>query len=404
MSKTSGLGDRFIVGGYDISGDINALDKISATVATLDVTDITQLAHARLTGHRDGAINVTSYMSITGTGPFVQDPPLPSLPTTDTIASYCRGTTVGNAAASISAKQVDYNPTRDNKGGLTFKTQCVGNAYGLEWGIELTPGVFTSTNSLVGTASTFETNIANWAAITNCSVAQSNTQAHGGTQSLRMSSTASGDMVSGHCAAASVVTQGFAVVPGQQVLVSAWERTSVSTRTVSTGVAWYTSGGVLVGSIAYGTGATDSASVWTQISSTLVAPATAAFGIAVVKVTATAAGSELHYVDDVQFIIMPGVIDNGASTAFGAQAYYQLTAFTGTDITVKVQHSSDNVTWTDLIAFTQSTTSHAFERKVVSNVTTVNRYVQVIAVTTAGFTVAQFNVVFIRNPIAGVVF
>lgn len=401
MTKQSGLGDKFLIGGYDISGNINAIDEVSTPIGVLDATDITQYAHARLRGQSDGTLKVTSYMSATA---GVQDPPLPSLPRTDTIATYCRGITLGNPGVSINSKQVDYNPTRDQKGNLTFKTECAANQYGLEWGLQLTPGVFTSPNSLVGTASTFETNIANWSATTNCSVAQSNTVAHGGTQSLRLSSTAGGDMVAGHCAAANVLTQGFAVVPGQQVMVNAWERAGASVRTVSTGVAWYTSGGVLVGSIAYGTGVSDSTSAWTQISSTLVAPATAAFGIAVVKVAATGGAAELHYVDDVQYITMPGVLDNGSSTAFGAQAYYQLTSFTGTDITVKIQHSADNATWADLVAFTQATTTNQFQRVSVSNTTTVNRYVQAIAVTTGGFTVAFFNVVFMRNPIAGVVF
>jgi len=401
MAKTSGLGDRFLIGGYDISGTINAIDKVSAPKATIDVTDITQSAHSRLSGLGDGQLDVTSFMSVT-TG--TQDPPLNSLPRTDTIASYLRGTTLGGAVACLNCKQVDYNPTRSAKGDLTFKTSCLGNSYGLEWGIQLTPGVFTSGNSLIGTASTFETNIANWVGTTNCSVAQSATLAHGGTQSLRMSSTAGGDMVAGHCAAGSVTSQGFAVVPGQQVMVAAWERAGAAVRTVSTGVAWYTSGGALVGSIAYGTGASDSTSAWTQYSSTLVAPATAAYGIAVVKVAATGGASELHYVDDVQFIIMPGVVDNGASTAYGAQAYYQLTAFTGTDITVKVQHSPDNVTWSDLFSFTQATTANQFQRMVVANTTTINRYVQAIAVTTGGFTVAYFSVAFMRNSIAGMAF
>ena len=404
MAKTSGLGDRFVVGGYDISGDINALDKISCTVATLDVTDITQSAHARLTGQHDGDMAVTSYMSITGSGPFVQDPPLPSLPRTDTIATYCRGTTVGNPAAALNSKQIDYNPTRDNKGNLTFKTSCQGNSYGLEWGVQLTPGVFTSANSLVGTASTFETNAANWAGYTNCAVAQTAAQAHGGTKSLGVTSTAGGDMVASHCAAANVLTQGFVAVPGQQVMVQSWVRSAVSVRTASAGVAWYTSGGALVGSVAYGSGVADTTSGWTLITATLVAPATAAFGICVTKFAATGAGAEVHYVDDVQYIIMPGVLDNTSSTAFGAQAYYQLTAFTGTDITVKVQHSSDNVSWADLFAFTQATTANQFQRMSVANTTTVNRYLQATAVTTGGFSLAYFNVVVMRNPIAGVVF
>lgn len=404
MAKTGGLGGRFLVGGYDISGDVSAIDKVASPCAVIDFTDLTQYAVSRQIGQRDGMMDFTTFMSVTGTGPFVQDPPLPSLPRTDTIATWIHTPTLGGVCAYLNSKQIDYNPTRDNKANLTFKTSCQGNSYGLEWGINLTPGVFTSTNSLVGTASTFETNIANWAATTNCAVAQSAAQAHAGTKSLSMTSTAAGDMVAGHCAAANVVTQGFAVAPGQQVMVNAWLRAAVSARTVSVGVTWYTSGGVIIGTAAYGTGVADSAAAWTMATATLVAPATTAFGITTVKVAATGAGAEVHYVDDVQFIVMPGVVDNTTSTAFGAQAYYHLSTFTGTDITVKIQHSADNVTWADLMTFTQATTANQFQRVSVANTTTVNRYVQATAVTTAGFTTAYFTVGFMRNPIAGVLF
>ena len=45
-------------------------------------------------------------------------------------------------------------------------------------------------------------------------------------------------------------------------------------------------------------------------------------------------------------------LDNGASTANGAKAFLHLTAFSGTDITVKIQESADNLAWADMITFT----------------------------------------------------
>ena len=48
-------------------------------------------------------------------------------------------------------------------------------------------------------------------------------------------------------------------------------------------------------------------------------------------------------------------VDNGASTAAGAKAFLHITAFTGTNVTVKVQESPDNSTWADMITFTQAT-------------------------------------------------
>lgn len=66
--------------------------------------------------------------------------------------------------------------------------------------------------------------------------------------------------------------------------------------------------------------------------------------------------------------------DNTASSANGAVAHLHLVAFTGTDITIKVQHSADNSTWVDLISFAQLTAVGS-ERKSATG--TVNRYLRV---------------------------
>lgn len=97
-------------------------------------------------------------------------------------------------------------------------------------------------------------------------------------------------------------------------------------------------------------------------------------------------------------------MDDTASSAFGAQFYLEVGAFTGTDVTVKVQHSTDNSTFTDLVAFAQVTAGQQGQRVVVSNATTVNRYLRVATVTTGGFTSAKFTVMANRNLIAGQVF
>lgn len=66
-------------------------------------------------------------------------------------------------------------------------------------------------------------------------------------------------------------------------------------------------------------------------------------------------------------------VDNTASSAGGGVANLHVTAFTGTTATVKVQHSTDNSVWVDLITFTAATATTA-ERKEVTG--TVNRYVR----------------------------
>ncbi len=402
MAKVTGLGDNFYVGGYDLSGDVNALSKVGGGPAALEVTPINASAHVRLLGLRDGGMDFTAIFNPTA---GQEHPVLAALPTADVQMTYMRGTAVGNAAAAMIAKQVDYNPTRANDGLLTVAVAALCNGFGLEWGVQLTPGIYTATNSLTGQNTGFEGGLGNWVASTNNAVTDTAAQAHTGSNSMAMTSSASGDMTSASCSAGTVTTNGFAVVPGNQVNVQAWVRSAVSVRTCSVGVDWYTSGGSFV-STSYGTGAADSTSAWTLIAGTVVAPATAAFGRVNVKVAATGAGSEVHYVDDVEYFLLPASFDTGASLSFGAQAYLQVISFTGTDATVKIQDSADNTTFADVtsLAFTQTTGAHTTQRISIGNTATVRRYVTATLTTVGGFTALGFAVVLNKNPIAGQVF
>lgn len=153
MAKTSGLGDNFYIGGYDLSGDVSSLDKISGGPALLDVTAIKKSAFERLGGLRDGSMSFTSLFEFGGVAaPDFEHDALSTLPTADTIACYIRGTTLGNPAAALNCKQVNYDPTRDNNGNLTFKVDLEGNKYGLEWCDLLTAGLRTDTTATAGTA------------------------------------------------------------------------------------------------------------------------------------------------------------------------------------------------------------------------------------------------------------
>ena len=90
-------------------------------------------------------------------------------------------------------------------------------------------------------------------------------------------------------------------------------------------------------------------------------------------------------------------IDTGASAAFGAQAYLQVTAFTGTSVTVTIQDSADNSSFAAVtgLAFTAVSAAPAFERVTTAVGATVRRYVR--AVTTGTFNPATFAVVFNKN-------
>lgn len=152
MAKSSGLGDNLYVQGYNLSGDIQSLQEIGGGPAVLDVTAIVKSAMERIGGVRDGRMNVTSFFNPTADQAHDR---FSSLPTTDVILTYCRGTTLGNPAAALNAKQANYDPTRAQDGALTAVVQGQGQGYGLEWGKQLTAGQRTDTGAANGTGVDF---------------------------------------------------------------------------------------------------------------------------------------------------------------------------------------------------------------------------------------------------------
>lgn len=95
------------------------------------------------------------------------------------------------------------------------------------------------------------------------------------------------------------------------------------------------------------------------------------------------------------------------STSFGLQAYLQVFAFTGTDVTITLEESSDDGAVDTFAAvtggaFTQVTTGPTTERIQTARDQTVERYLRVATSTTGGFTDLQFAVVVTRNDTATV--
>lgn len=151
-NKQSGLGDNFYIGGYDLSGDVSALSQISGGPVPIDVTGIKQSANSRIGGLRTGGMQFTTFFqSNDGVGQAYAHDALSVLPRVDTIGSYFRGTTLLNPCASMNSRQLNYDPTRDNSGNVTFAVELQSDGYGLEWGVMLTAGLRTDTTATTGT-------------------------------------------------------------------------------------------------------------------------------------------------------------------------------------------------------------------------------------------------------------
>lgn len=149
MTKTSGLGDNLYVAGYDLSGDIGSVQNIHGGPTALEVTAINASAPERIGGLLDGGLDFNAWYDYSAAHEHVV---LSALPTTDVHVMYLRGTTLGNPAVGLLAKQVNYDPTRGADGSLTFAVNALANAYGIEWGVQLTAGLRTDTSATNGTA------------------------------------------------------------------------------------------------------------------------------------------------------------------------------------------------------------------------------------------------------------
>lgn len=149
MPKQSGLGDRFLVGGFNLSGDTASLQRIGGGPAALDLTDITQSGYDREGGLRTGGFDWTSWFDKQAAQAH---PVLSALPRANVIASYLRGPGIGRSIASCVGKQIDYAGNRAADGQFPFAASVQSDGYGLEWGVQLSDGLQTDTTGTNGTS------------------------------------------------------------------------------------------------------------------------------------------------------------------------------------------------------------------------------------------------------------
>lgn len=144
MAKQSGLGDNYYIQGYDLSDNVSALSRIGGGPTLWDVTTLKYSAFERIGVTRDGAMEFQTFFDDDTAKEHVA---LKDLPYTDVQAMYCRGTALGSPAASLVAKQLNYDWTRGNEGSLAGAVSLQANGYGLEWGRLLTAGIRTDTTA-----------------------------------------------------------------------------------------------------------------------------------------------------------------------------------------------------------------------------------------------------------------
>lgn len=152
MGKSSGLGAGLLVSGYVLSNDIGAVNDIGGGNSPLVVTGIDKSAIERIGGKRDARINLMAYFNDATDRAHPRFKPLPY---TDQLVTFHLGSAIGGASVCQLSKQVNYDGTRGEDGSFTFAVNEQGNAYGQEWGEQLTAGLRTDTGATNGTSYDF---------------------------------------------------------------------------------------------------------------------------------------------------------------------------------------------------------------------------------------------------------
>lgn len=144
MAKSAPLGQLLIVNGVDLSGDVGSISEMGIERETLDVTPINKSAHERLIGQTSGVIDFDSFFNDSSTAEAQgSHDQLKSMPSGDRIVIWAKGSTVGDTAAAIIAKQMNFAMNRAADGALTQQSRFESNGFPLEFGTMLTGGIDT---------------------------------------------------------------------------------------------------------------------------------------------------------------------------------------------------------------------------------------------------------------------
>jgi hypothetical protein len=446
MAVKSGLGQAFYLGGYDLSGDTGSAEDIGGgLVGTQDVTPISASAYKRIGLLRDGRINWTSFFNpSTGQAHEV----LSSLPTTDRHLMWATGAAIGSPVACMVGKQVDYNPTRAQDGSLTITVNAQASPYGLEWANLLTAGQRTDTSATNGTAAEFGYDGEDFVLLPGASGDYVSTPDAAGLDitgdiDIRArvalddwTPAAESTIIAKYTATGDQRSYALAVSTGGN-LVLRWSEDGSTELSETSSVAVSASAGETVwvrATLDVDDGASDAVasfytsqdgSTWTALGTPQMVGATTSIfastavleigaqtggtvnrlagkffrgevldgigGTAVAAPVASASGDEVADATPLTWTVNGSALVS-SHTVHGAQAYLQVFSFTGTDVTVKLQHSHDNSTFADITGggFTQITSGPGVERIAIAAGTEIRRYVRAVTTTSAGFTELVF--------------
>lgn len=116
MAKKSGLGQNFYAHGFDISGDVGAVNNLTVSRAELLVTGLDKSAVERLAGMGDGTIDFTAFFNDAAGQEHLA---LRGMPSTSAMWTWLMGGLVaGDAGMSGTVQQMNYASTRGRDGSM----------------------------------------------------------------------------------------------------------------------------------------------------------------------------------------------------------------------------------------------------------------------------------------------
>jgi hypothetical protein len=149
MSVQSGLGGRFYVGQYDLSGDVGAIGTCQDSRAQQDISSVLDLGTRRQYLRRDGQLAYTAFWdNAAGKAHAV----LKGMPQ-GTIHTWCVSAGLGGAAAPLVANQSSYQDQVGQDGSLSIAAAAMDSGgFGIEWADLLTTAPQTFASAAAGSS------------------------------------------------------------------------------------------------------------------------------------------------------------------------------------------------------------------------------------------------------------
>ncbi len=441
MAKQSGLGAGLFVDAYDLSGDVGSLSGISSPRGSTEVTGINKSAFERLLTTKDGAMGWTAFFNKANAHLALRP-----LPISDVFCTYTHRQSLGAPAASMIGKQLNYDPSRNQDGSLTFAVQAQANSYGLEWGVLHTNGPATLTGAAQQTG--VETNSEGSVVLPGTSGNYISTPDTGvldvtGDIDIRVkfaaddwTPAATGSFLSKYTTTGNQRSYSFNIL-SNGLLELQWSNDgTASINKSSTVVTGFTDGsanwvrvtldvdnGAVGNTVRFYTSPDGVA--WNQLGADVVTAGVTSIyaGTAPVEVGSRQGGTMLllagqFFAAQVRNGIDGTIVSNAVATGtgvtdstglvwtvngtatprggrnYGLQHYVHMLSLIGTDATVKLQHSWDNGVadaWVDVPGATVTFTGAGAQRDEASTPTTqIRRFIRSVVTTSAGFTSLKY--------------